>query len=356
MLINEDSLSFTERVAEVLATVFRGKKVLFVASTDMTHYPSYDEATRIDKAALEILKTYDLPKIVTRLRQLEKEQVRNLHCVFCGKGALLTTLGAAKRLGANSIKVIDYKNSGDTSGTKDQVVGYCAVAAYGSAEISEEQDAADSESLPMEDTMSATGEELVGVVTESIGLVGDEAILSDTQKAQLLQLARETVEAKVKGAPLPSTQIDDPKLNEPRGAFVTLKKKGQLRGCIGRFEPDDPLHEIIVKMAVAAATQDFRFPPVRVDELPDITLEISALTPLKEIDDIEQIKVGRDGIYIIKGINRGVLLPQVPVELGWDRTEFLENTCRKAGLPREAYKSGATIYTFSAEVFHQEGD
>ena len=107
-------------------------------------------------------------------------------------------------------------------------------------------------------------------------------------------------------------------------------------------------------MAVSAASQDFRFRPVSSEELPELTVEISALTPMRQIDSIEEIKVGRDGLYLEKGARRGVLLPQVPIEQGWDLQEFLEGTCRKAGLPPDAYKNGAKLFTFSAEVFHEK--
>jgi len=141
-------------------------------------------------------------------------------------------------------------------------------------------------------------------------------------------------------------------LGEEWGAFVTLNKKGQLRGCIGHIIGDRPLINTVAEMARAAALQDPRFPPVRPSELPDIEFEISVLTPIRTIDDIEEIKVGRDGIIITRGMNRGLLLPQVATEYGWDRTTFLEHTCVKAGLPRNAWKDeGTVIEMFSAEVF-----
>jgi len=130
---------------------------------------------------------------------------------------------------------------------------------------------------------------------------------------------------------------------------------GMLRGCIGRFSPvSEPLYAIVQEMAVAASTQDPRFRPVSLSETEDMDIEISVLSELKKIDDISEIKVGVHGIEIQKGHNRGVLLPQVATEQGWDRTEFLENTCRKASLPRDAYKKGAAIYIFSAQVFGEK--
>ena len=367
ILVNNDSLQFTERVAKDLAIVLQGSNVLFVASTDMTHYPSYENATRIDRAALEVVKTFDFALMDRRIAELEKEPVADLHCVFCGKGALYSALGAAKRLGATTIKELAYRNSGDVTGSKDQVVGYCALAAVGPGEqgksIQEQTESSESaeqtkaKAEPEEAGTASEGDDVkrtTEVETESIGLWGDEAILTNKDKALLLDIAKKTVVAVVQKQPVPEFSVSSPELERPRGAFVTLKRNGRLRGCIGRFQPAEPLHVVVKEMAVSAASQDFRFRPVSSEELPELTVEISALTPMRQIDSIEEIKVGRDGLYLEKGARRGVLLPQVPIEQGWDLQEFLEGTCRKAGLPPDAYKNGAKLFTFSAEVFHEK--
>ena len=144
-------------------------------------------------------------------------------------------------------------------------------------------------------------------------------------------------------------------LSSRSGAFVTLHKHGALRGCIGRFTSDGPLTGTVEEMAEAAAFEDPRFAPLGSDELDQVDLEISVLTPMKRITDLDEIEVGRHGIYIIKGYNRGVLLPQVATERGWDRETFLRQTCLKAGLGQQEYKDPDTeIYVFSAEVFGEK--
>jgi len=178
--------------------------------------------------------------------------------------------------------------------------------------------------------------------------------LDEEDMAVLLDIARTTVERKVRGEPVPEPTFDRPRLKAPGAAFVTLKKDGHLRGCIGHMVARMPLQRCIKEMAIAAAAHDRRFPPVRPDELDRIEIEISVLTPMIKVSDPTIIKVGRDGLYIKKGMRTGVLLPQVPVENGWDRETFLAYTCRKAGLPLDSWKKGAEIYRFEAQVFGEK--
>jgi AmmeMemoRadiSam system protein A len=140
-------------------------------------------------------------------------------------------------------------------------------------------------------------------------------------------------------------------LDLPFGAFVTIFHAGELRGCLGRVEPDTPLGDAVSHLACVVSDSDPRFAPVRPDELPDITIEISVLTPERELTDVAEIEVGRHGLIVEHGRHRGLLLPQVPVEHGWDREAFLEHTCLKAGLERHAWKRGVRLYVFEAEVF-----
>lgn len=179
-------------------------------------------------------------------------------------------------------------------------------------------------------------------------------MLTTEQKARLLQIARQAVRAAVSGEPAPDTTTDDPALQKQQGAFVTLTEDGQLRGCIGWLEGTRPLIETVAQMARAAAVEDPRFAPVRPDELDQISIQISVLSPLEEVEDPQQVEVGRDGLVISSGYCRGVLLPQVPVELGWDREQFLAHTCLKAGLPEDAWQSDVFIERFEAEVFGEE--
>jgi hypothetical protein len=188
--------------------------------------------------------------------------------------------------------------------------------------------------------------------------------LTDKEKETLLRLARESIEERLTGVKQNGSVVDEIEagaeeaggggaLTEKRGAFVTLKSGEHLRGCIGTFSEEAPLYKTITEMAVSAATHDPRFMPVTLDELKELRIEISALTPLAVIENVSQIEVGRHGIYITKGRAGGVLLPQVATENNFDRTAFLEALCQKAGLGPGEWKEGATISTFEAEIFSE---
>ncbi|HOW56270.1 MAG TPA: AmmeMemoRadiSam system protein A [Syntrophorhabdaceae bacterium] len=175
--------------------------------------------------------------------------------------------------------------------------------------------------------------------------------LSQEEREQLKKLARESIEGILFGKDTVPVELTD-NLKEKCGAFVTIKNRGSLRGCIGYIRGYLPLHETVKDMAVQAAFHDPRFSPVSKDEWADIDIEISVLTPMKKIEDINEIEVGIHGIYIEKGMHSGLLLPQVATEQKWDRTAFIEYTCFKAGLPKDAWKSkDIDIFIFSAEVF-----
>ncbi len=179
--------------------------------------------------------------------------------------------------------------------------------------------------------------------------------LNDAQKNQLLTLARETLESYVStGQPGPQ-RTDDPLLLQPAAAFVTLNKDHQLRGCIGHVEPHLPLWDCVRQMAIAASTHDPRFTPVTQDEVASIQVEISVLTPLEPLENPEDVHVGTDGLVLERGGYRGLLLPQVPLEWGWDRETFLAHTARKAGLPPDAWKDPKTkLFRFQALVFQED--
>jgi AmmeMemoRadiSam system protein A len=170
----------------------------------------------------------------------------------------------------------------------------------------------------------------------------------------LLSLARETIRCRLAGEPLPTAEPVDPILLEPRGAFVTLKISGRLRGCIGHVIGVVPLWRAVRDNAIAAAFEDPRFAPLEVDELPETLIEISALSPLRKVD-AEDVVVGRDGILLERGMARGLLLPQVAIEYGWDRETFLDHTCRKSGLESGCWRHPDTVIsTFSAQVFGED--
>ena len=177
--------------------------------------------------------------------------------------------------------------------------------------------------------------------------------LSESQCQFLLRLARGALEESVRNPPgsiLPETEPTEGPLVEPCGAFVSLHKAGRLRGCIGYVQALRPLYQTVCECAREAALNDPRFAPVAVEELPQLHLEISVLSPMEEIP-ADQVEVGRHGLLISRGSLRGLLLPQVAVEFRWDRQKFLEETCLKAGLPPDAWKHGARIQAFTAQVF-----
>lgn len=307
-----------QSVASAIAETVKGKKVLLVASTDLSHFYTYNIAVEMDKIFLNDIDRFDIEGL--------NRDLKNNRTEACGGGPVVTIMLAAKMLGANHGKVLKYANSGDVTGDRSRVVGYAAGVFYKTAGGKEKM----------------KEEKKVGV---DLGLTEEE-------KKTLHQIAKTVIENKAKGKAIPDFKIESTTLKENRGAFVTIHKKGQLRGCIGYIEGHGPLYKTIEEMAEAAAFRDPRFTPVKEKELPELDLEISVLTPLKRISDVNEIQVGRHGIYIKKGWYSGLLLPQVATEYRWDRQTFLEHTCQKAGLPSNAWKEKDTeIYIFSADIF-----
>ncbi|MGQ9647000.1 MAG: AmmeMemoRadiSam system protein B [Thermodesulfobacteriota bacterium] len=307
-----------QSLATAIAETVGGKNVLLIASSDLSHFHSYQKAVELDRIVLGHIERFDPEGLNHDLKQGR--------CEACGGGPIISIMLAAKALGANKGKVLKYLNSGDVTGDRSRVVGYAAGVFYKTAGGTEKM----------------KQERKVGV---DLGL-------SEEEKKTLHQIARTVIENKAKGKPVPEFKIDSPTLKENRGAFVSIHKKGQLRGCIGYIEGRGPLHRTIEEMAEAAAFRDPRFNPVTEKEVPDLDIEISVLTPLKKISDVNEIEVGKHGIYIKQGWYSGLLLPQVATEYGWDRRTFLEHTCLKAGLPPHAWKDKDTeIYIFSADIF-----
>jgi AmmeMemoRadiSam system protein B/AmmeMemoRadiSam system protein A len=305
-------------LASAISETARGKKVLLIASTDLSHYYSYNIAVELDRIVLNHIERFD-PEGLNR-------DLRSNRCEACGGGPTISVMLAAKALGANQGKVLKYLNSGDVTGDRSRVVGYAAGVFY----------------------KTAGGKEKMKEEKK----VGIDLGLNEEEKKTLHQIAKTVIENKARGKTVPDFKIESPVLKENRGAFVTIHKRGQLRGCIGYIEGRGPLHKTIEEMAEAAAFRDPRFTPVKEKELPELELEISVLTPLKKIKDVDEVQVGKHGIYIKKGWYAGLLLPQVATEYGWDRQAFLEHTCQKAGLPSNAWKEKDTeIYIFSADIF-----
>jgi AmmeMemoRadiSam system protein A len=177
--------------------------------------------------------------------------------------------------------------------------------------------------------------------------------LTEAQQKTLLQLARQAISHLLETGKTLEQEIPDKALREKRGAFVTLKVEGQLRGCIGYPLPYKPLYETIIDAAESAASRDYRFQPLEKNELPETQIEISVLTLPQPIKDISEIKIGEHGIIVSKGPHKGLLLPQVPVEWKWDLETYLRHGCLKAGLDEDAWKKEAKIEIFSALVFSE---
>jgi AmmeMemoRadiSam system protein B/AmmeMemoRadiSam system protein A len=281
-------------------------RTLIVASTDMSHFHPYHEASAMDQAALKQIEAMDLKSL--------RKSVERGTCELCGAQAVITIMKVAENVDAR-IKILDYANSGDVTGDKSRVVGYGAVGFY----------------LPDQDH-----------------------VLSEKEQKTLLQIARRTLEGHVGGKGIPRTDTVSEKLMEKRGVFVTLQKNGMLRGCIGYIKPIQPLALAVAEMTVSASSRDPRFQPVTPAEIKDLQIEISALSPMKRVFDVSEIKVGQHGLYIVRGENSGLLLPQVATTYAWNGEEFLKQTCTKAGLPFNAWKDKETqVYVFSAQVFSE---
>jgi AmmeMemoRadiSam system protein A len=179
--------------------------------------------------------------------------------------------------------------------------------------------------------------------------------LNDDERQTLLKIARTTIDYVVQGKRPPEFKVETPILTEHRGAFVTIHKHNALRGCIGYVQAFKPLYLTVSEMAEAASLRDPRFFPVTPAEVADIDIEISVLTPIREIQDVNEIQVGKHGIIIERDNQSGLLLPQVATEYGWDRETFLDHTCRKAGLPKRCWKEQDTVIkVFAAEVFGEK--
>jgi uncharacterized protein, PH0010 family len=178
-------------------------------------------------------------------------------------------------------------------------------------------------------------------------------MLADPERTAVIDLARDAVTSAVLGGPAPEPP-SIPVFTRVAGAFVTLTSAGELRGCIGQVEPRDSLGAVIVHCAAAAALEDPRFPPVSPNELPSLRVDVSILSRAEEVTDTDRIVVGRHGLIVSHNGFRGLLLPQVATEHGWTRDQFLEQTCRKAGLPRDAWQRGARVYCFEAEVVEEK--
>ncbi|MDD5476171.1 MAG: AmmeMemoRadiSam system protein B [Syntrophales bacterium] len=308
-----------EGVAEAIREAVGNRNVLVAASSDFSHFHNYEKAKRIDLATLEMIEKNDFQGFYAAIERG--------HAEACGHGPIGVVMKVAGAGGCNNVRLLKYENSGDITGDKSGVVGYAAVVFLKSLIAGRENSEA-----PV-----SNGE------------------LSGYEKKELLNIARKSIECKLKRRKLRKQPPSLKSLEEPRGAFVTLKQKGRLRGCIGFIQPVKPLHETVANAARSAAFDDPRFHPLTADELRDVKIEISVLDSLKKIGSSEEIIPGIHGLYVVKGSRSGLLLPQVAREHGWDRIAFLEETCIKAGLSRDAWREENTdVYVFSANVIAED--
>ncbi len=314
-----------EMFGKALASLPFDKKTVMIASSDWQHYKSALAGWQFDSLGIECVKSLD-PDRLEKYLQSDKTEA-------CGGGPIVSVMRAAIAHGANRVAILKHGDSGDITGDKSSVVGYLAAVLY-------EADSKSSDPPESKEMKSSTEENLP-----------DKYQLSDADKSELLHIARESIAEYLNSGKTPKFDVS-PGLQKPGAGFVTLEKAHNLRGCIGYTEAIMPLYQTISDCAVKAAVQDYRFPPVKAPELDSLHIEISVLTPLQKVNSLDDIEVGRDGLMISMGRNRGLLLPQVATEYGWNREEFLRQTCRKAGLPVDAYKSpDAVIYKFQALIF-----
>jgi AmmeMemoRadiSam system protein B/AmmeMemoRadiSam system protein A len=308
----ENSRALGVALAKLIQAEGKDGDTLVLASSDLSHYHTYDEAVKMDHKTLQALQAWDYFSMSQNFQTRVWEA--------CGGAPIVAAMIYAERMGANQAMVLKYANSGDTTGDHSRVVGY-------SADVFVKAPSKKAEETPFS--------------------------LSDPEKSELLALARKSVEHAVteKTAYEPAASADDA-LNQERGAFVTLKESGALRGCIGYTSAIKPLYLTVRDTATYAALQDPRFKPVSTSELTLLNYEISVLSPLRRVMDIQQIKIGQHGLLMKNGNSEGLLLPQVPVEEKWDRQKFLEETCAKAGMNFDCWKDEDTdIFSFTAVVF-----
>lgn len=295
---------------------------LFVVSTDFSHYPEYDDAVTVDHLTAEAILANSPEILLATLDRNEKKGIPGLATSLCGWTSVLSLLYITEGNQDLEYKAVQYRNSGDSEhyGDKDRVVGYFSI-----------------------------------VVDRKNDDPGETFSLGREDKLFLLDLARNTIVTYLKNGT--TLKVDASRLSSAvtahMGAFVTLKKDGQLRGCIGRFEAIQPLYEIVQQMAISAATADYRFKPVTPEETGELEIEISVLTPLRKIGSVDEFQPGRHGIYMKKGFATGTFLPQVARETQWTKEELLGHCARdKAGIGWDGWKD-AELFVYEAYIFSE---
>ncbi|MBU1217511.1 AmmeMemoRadiSam system protein B [bacterium] len=313
IIIGTSELKSIEQIAQALKPYFNEEN-LFVISSDLSHYPAYKDANAADAQTLEALSKNSPKELLNAMSKNENLFIPNLQTSACGWSSLLMLLYLTQDENY-TYELLDYTNSGDTKyGDKKKVVGYGALRIYKESQ---------------------------------------KFFLTSDEKQELRNIAKLSLyEATLKNKKisLDANKISE-KLKLPVGAFVTLYKNGVLRGCIGTFEPKEPLYKVVAEMAQAAAQNDTRFEKVSSQELDKIELEISVLTPRQQIHSLDEIILGKHGIYIQKGAKNGTFLPHVAIEMGWNAEQFVGYCAEeKAGIGYDGYKN-ANLYIYEAIVF-----
>jgi hypothetical protein len=320
-----------DALANALGQIMLGRNVLLVASTDMSHFWAHEQAKDLDQEALAPVLKMDAAAL-GKLMEADPTGRR-----MCGRGAVQVVMRAARALGADQATLLQYADSKDTAGYDDPergVVGYAAVAFTDSHATNQKAEAA-----------------LARQIESQAARPGYPGELDSQDQTALLKIARESLETFIRTGKPPAFSSNGPNLETKRGVFVTLKKDGELRGCMGHFENDTPLYEIVSRQTLISAVQDPRFPPVAPDELDSITIEISVLSAPEPVGSYEEIQVGRHGVIMRKNGRGATFLPQVAPEQGWTREEMLSQLSLKASLDQDAWKQGASFEIYTAQVF-----
>jgi hypothetical protein len=326
-IIHPPDIGMCTRFGATLAKVLKNRRALIVISSDLSHYPTSQNAAKADRATLTAIAGMDSAKFASLMQNLD---LPNLETRACGEAGILAGLAAAKALGATRAVIAGYANSGDVPiGEASRAVGYGAVVLT-SGNASGNIDVLNRTSAPALATP-----------------------LQNSEKQTLLAFARESIVRYLTTQTVPLARNMPARMNFQQGAFVTLKKHGELRGCIGHIPGDMELGKTVGAMALQSAFGDPRFPPVQLNELKDIEIEISVLTPMSAVASVDEIVVGRDGVLMSKAGASAVFLPQVAPENNWDRGEMMDNLCLKAGLKNGCWKRDAKLQTFQAEVFSE---
>jgi MEMO1 family protein len=328
LVIGDSDPELCRSVGGAVARSLAGRSALIVASSDLSHYPTAAQAERLDGETLSAISALDPARIRAVLHGAAAAAVDT---AACGEAPILTAVAAAQALGARRGVFVSYAHSGLTPvGDPERVVGYGAIA-----------------------LTSTEGPPLAPVLLRVAGAGEAGDALTDADRRMLLRLARETLRRLLFTETAPRLRDLPPRLTRPQGLFVTLKKKGELRGCIGRVTSEEPLAVLVARMAFEAAFKDPRFSSLAPAELDAVAIEISLLTRPARVARATDIAMGRDGVILHKGGSGAVFLPQVATETGWGREQFLDQLCRKASMTTGCWREGATLLTFQAEVFKE---